>query len=408
METIDTNQLSEFLLKVKTYNESYNEVVRPMGLHYNIFDVLGIQSKEDLLHSRFIADLLNPDGTHGQSNTFLNLFLCEIKAENSFDTSKVKVICELCIGPVDYDRRAGGRIDIVLQLGDDFIFIENKINANDQKYQLERYHNANESALLLYLTLDGKEAHRDSIGDLNQKDYTRISYKKNITDWLEKCLDHVKSKPTLQHILSQYLDIVKKLTHQSNNSYMEEKIVELLHNKPKLAQAVTEASKVINKIKNEVQAKFDIEMNKGRLKEEVIGTTDEGYSVIRLWSEDSDGIFWYYELWDASSNISNIDLGDKISEILKIIIEPSKVLDFNRRNGEYNCYDLGWFLAANEAKGKQLLDLGIKRLIDFYQDETEYRKFIDSLIEEESKVTEAFAKELVEKGLITPSPKSSK
>jgi hypothetical protein len=43
--------------------------------HFNIFQVLRIERKEEKLPSRFIAALLNPNGSHSQGQLFLNLFL---------------------------------------------------------------------------------------------------------------------------------------------------------------------------------------------------------------------------------------------------------------------------------------------------------------------------------------------
>ena len=42
----------------------------PSAGAYNIFSVLGIQGKE-VLTCRFLADLLNPRGQHGQGAAFL-------------------------------------------------------------------------------------------------------------------------------------------------------------------------------------------------------------------------------------------------------------------------------------------------------------------------------------------------
>ena len=44
---------------------------------YNIFSVLGIQGKE-VLTCRFLADLMNPRGQHGQGTAFLRLFLDDV------------------------------------------------------------------------------------------------------------------------------------------------------------------------------------------------------------------------------------------------------------------------------------------------------------------------------------------
>jgi hypothetical protein len=42
--------------------------------NYNIFRILGVEEKEVSVHSAFIADLLNPFGTHGQRDIVSRLF----------------------------------------------------------------------------------------------------------------------------------------------------------------------------------------------------------------------------------------------------------------------------------------------------------------------------------------------
>src|ERR1019366_6297395 len=44
---------------------------------FNVFQVLRIERRETKLHSRFLADLLNPRGYHCQEDYFLILFLNE-------------------------------------------------------------------------------------------------------------------------------------------------------------------------------------------------------------------------------------------------------------------------------------------------------------------------------------------
>ena len=45
------------------------------GENYNIFNDLGFMSDEVHLHSMFLANLLNPKGSHGQRGKFLEAFL---------------------------------------------------------------------------------------------------------------------------------------------------------------------------------------------------------------------------------------------------------------------------------------------------------------------------------------------
>ena len=40
------------------------------GENFNVFNVLGLWSEEVRLHSAMLAELLNPDGSHGCSEAF--------------------------------------------------------------------------------------------------------------------------------------------------------------------------------------------------------------------------------------------------------------------------------------------------------------------------------------------------
>ena len=44
------------------------------GEYFNIFSVLRLETKEVRLHSAFLAELLNPEGSHGLGKQFLELF----------------------------------------------------------------------------------------------------------------------------------------------------------------------------------------------------------------------------------------------------------------------------------------------------------------------------------------------
>ena len=73
METL--RQLHKEISMIKKHHD---EMRRLSGEGFNVFEVLGLESSEVGLHSRLIAELINPNGSHGQGNVFLKLFLDEI------------------------------------------------------------------------------------------------------------------------------------------------------------------------------------------------------------------------------------------------------------------------------------------------------------------------------------------
>ena len=122
-------------------NDRRQDLAYKNGEFFNLISVMQMEWDEPKTHSRILADLLNPNGSHGQGSIFLEKFLClsESLQELDLELSKVHVIVEKNIGKIDSRYQHGGRIDIVIEAGDKAIIIENKINAPDQKNQLLRY-----------------------------------------------------------------------------------------------------------------------------------------------------------------------------------------------------------------------------------------------------------------------------
>ena len=88
------------------------------GGYFNVFNILGLKTEEVRLHSALLAELLNPNGSHGLSDTFLKLFLEEVKLpDNYINGNKVssEKMTERYIGRVT--KNEGGKIDIIVEDG---------------------------------------------------------------------------------------------------------------------------------------------------------------------------------------------------------------------------------------------------------------------------------------------------
>ena len=188
------------------------------GESFNIFNTLGLKSEEVRLHSAFIGELLNPNGSHGASSLFLKAFLQVIGIDEDY------INCEACsanilervIGTVT--ETEGGRIDVIVEDGNHAVIIENKIYAADQCNQLLRYHNYGDKKFpagykLLYLTLYGHEPSDCSIGDCTFN-YSCLSYDSDVLLWLDKCLELVPRDLPVREVIRQYSDLVKQLTYK--------------------------------------------------------------------------------------------------------------------------------------------------------------------------------------------------
>ena len=204
------------------------------GENYNIFNDLGFMSDEVHLHSMFLANLLNPKGSHGQRGKFLEAFLkmlqkpfSAISTDNlELDITNASVEVEKYIGRLTDSE--GGRIDIYLTDGKHSIIIENKIYAGDQHHQMLRYWNygmsqkgddTEKSFVLIYLTLDGCSPSKESLGEyLKENDIVCLSYKSDIRGWLDRCVELASRTPLVRETINQYISTIDILT----NNVMED------------------------------------------------------------------------------------------------------------------------------------------------------------------------------------------
>ena len=127
------------------------------------FSVFHYFKENENLVSGIFADLLQPDGRHGQGATFLRLFLDEIdRGGKGRIRERSTYPLERCSVYTEYRTSAGRRIDIVLKLDDMWIGIENKPWAGEQPEQLQHYldflQQKDSQACVLYLSGQGDDA----------------------------------------------------------------------------------------------------------------------------------------------------------------------------------------------------------------------------------------------------------
>ena len=73
---------TDLLYRVKTIVACHEQAARRQGLKFNVFDILDRTRDEVKGHSAFLAELLNPRGSHGQGGQFLRLFIEQLKEAN--------------------------------------------------------------------------------------------------------------------------------------------------------------------------------------------------------------------------------------------------------------------------------------------------------------------------------------
>jgi hypothetical protein len=220
------HSISEFVSRFEEFRPPFRQFLsdrrsrdKREAPEFNVFELLRVERNE-AAHSRFLANLLDPAGTHGQGAFFLNHFLrCCQKRVPRFPISLDRDIPDAALVFVKPEFHSGyGRPDIVVFSRDPgfALMIENKVYAGDQEKQLERYWKllrnnfnfAGHRKALLYLTRDGRkpENHRDIPKAVQ---YFPMGYRKNIAEWARTCAETVPE--ALKPILLQYAVMVGRL-----------------------------------------------------------------------------------------------------------------------------------------------------------------------------------------------------
>lgn len=227
--------------------DKHEALAAASGQSFNLFAILGQETDEVHTHSAILAELLDPNGSHRQGSAFARLFAGRFHISDS-GIENARVWCEETVSK-------GSRTDILMQIGGDTcIVIENKIHADDQPGQLERYQAYARrwtNWKVFYLTLHGDTPSEESLGGLSPDDVKCISYQVDVIGWLDDCVKHVARVPQIREILAHYQALLRKLTGTSTGELTMD-LQRLLANKqgafynfevvPAIAEAMTSYS----------------------------------------------------------------------------------------------------------------------------------------------------------------------
>lgn len=198
---------------------------------FNLLHSVGFRNQE-VMHSKFIATMLDPKGSHSKGDQFLKLLLTQIGVSD-FETDNT-IVC--------LEKRAEKRwIDITVENSQKILIIENKIWAKDQSRQLEDYYNSciktGKKVEVIYLTPYGHSPSFDSLGETlcNKSEVVKcISYEKAIIPWIDRCEEI--SDGRLKHSLKMYNEVLRVLINR--DKYMNEIFEYLINDKEKLKLAI--------------------------------------------------------------------------------------------------------------------------------------------------------------------------
>ena len=238
-------------------NKKYN-LINSKKEDFNIFSILRNEYDEVNLHSKFIVELLK-NKNYGKK--FIEIFLGKLEIQ-VFNYENINIFSE-------YSKGINGRIDILLEFSKGkekkAIIIENKIYAEDQIEQLNRYYYSminknysNDELEIVYLTLDGSEPNKESIKGLTKEEKEKIiiiSYKENIIEWIDVCIKEVAEVPIIRETLIQYRSLLKKITGKEERKLINE-IEELVLSNNEYLKMIYKIDDVLREIKIDLQFKF--------------------------------------------------------------------------------------------------------------------------------------------------------
>jgi hypothetical protein len=361
---------------------------RLTGKNFNVFKILDLRTAEVRTHSAFIAELLNPQGSHGQGATYLRLFLDHLQVRpEAFSPDRAKAKVEYCIGPVVLEdgKERGGRIDILLtDESNRHILIENKIWAGDGEKQLLRYHRFDEKAVLLYLTLGGREPEKTSTGG-HYCHHRCLSYQTNIRDWLEECHKASVSLPVVRESIVQYKHLICELTNQATGDKVKDEAKNLILDHPELADAVALLGEAWQGILQKVKADFD-ELTKDS------NTWFHGdggvVKIRRSMPSDCGGVVVAFHIEGATKADAQ-----RYAVVLQSIVEAGMVAAENGNYNKSNYWNIGWYWPKGFKTGGGIESLPKEQVIKFHKDRADLVAFASDI----SKRAEAVTEELLAK-----------
>lgn len=260
-------EYKDFFEKVSGFLKQAEKHKRRGNNDFNPYLQMLSKNDEVRLHSRLICGFLNPLGKHYQGDVFLEEFLKCVELKEWFgDTSNARVYKE-------YEN-----IDMYITNGGQHIIVENKIWADDQPQQIQRYiekiakkqskdfneietseidsnddveyselessenitqqelNEAYENIAVLYLAPAERKPSRYSLGKWeiqgdslvngdNKVKFKAISYKNEILKWIENSQAKVGCITNLNAALLFYKDVVQIITNKKENTMSLEKFL---------------------------------------------------------------------------------------------------------------------------------------------------------------------------------------
>jgi len=201
------------LLERFIVNNAELEQLESLLNQFNIFEAVGMV-RQEIRHSRFLAFLLNPNGSHHLRDVFLKTFLKRLFLEADNAT----------VSPIEVDvatltdtevRREWKNIDILLVSPGSKIVcaIENKVDSSEHSDQLQRYRQivqkefSDYRQIFVFLTPQGILPY----GEADQAHWTTYSYRKVAEVINDVCdLHRATLQPEVCSLMQHYSTLINR------------------------------------------------------------------------------------------------------------------------------------------------------------------------------------------------------
>ena len=214
-----TRYFSELQFRMNIYDDAKKDMDVYLASSFSVFQY--IKTDENKL-SEIIADLLNPQGKHGQKDAFLQEFVKLLPNDFLYDLNTCRVARETATAYIANNQR---RMDITLKFADKFeIAIENKPWDSEQENQLQDYQEHltrkyGEKFCLVYISGDGSppvsiepelKEQMEAEGRLMV-----LTYADEMLTWLEHCYKECKAEK-IRHFIKDFIHYIEG---EFENSY---------------------------------------------------------------------------------------------------------------------------------------------------------------------------------------------
>ncbi len=224
---MDINKLELLLQEVYDISLKYELLSKNTGYKFNIFEIIGIQSDEVEI-CKFIYELLNPRGSHGQGYIYLKYFFRDVLniqiADEKLQSAKIYR---------EYVIKNNRRIDLFICVDSYSIPIEVKIYAGEQQNQCFDYLSYAKHSNLYYLTRFGDFPSEYSTKNLKESKVIEkiscISFEREILTWLKHCVEEENTVDILpvRELILQLIRVIGKFTNKLEDK-MEIEIIDII------------------------------------------------------------------------------------------------------------------------------------------------------------------------------------